>query len=239
MVIDFHSHVLPGIDDGSKSVEQSVEMLQMLASQGVSRVIATPHFYPQHDSPEAFLAKRQEAEERLRREMKKYTDLPELIVGAEVYYYRGISESDALPGLTIGKNKCILIEMPMVSWTEHMYRDLADIYEKQGLIPIIAHIDRYIRPMHASGIVKKLEQLPVCVQANAEPFLRYSTRRMMLRLLRNGQIHLLGSDCHDLDSRKPNIKEAVDQIRKHLGEDAISYIQYFEKEMLNCEDIYV
>lgn len=239
MVIDFHSHVLPGIDDGSKSVEQSIGMLRMLASQGVSHVIATPHFYPQHDSPEAFLAKRQEAERCLRREMEKHTDLPELTVGAEVYYYRGISESDALPGLTIGKNKCILIEMPMAPWTDQMYRELADIYEKQGLVPIIAHIDRYIRPMHTSGIPQKLEQLPVCVQANAEPFMHHSTRRMMLRLLRNGQIHLLGSDCHDLSSRKPNIKGAVDQIRKHLGEDAIAHIQYFEKIMLNSESVYV
>ena len=66
MVTDFHSHVLPGIDDGSTSVEESIAMLRMAAEQGVRRVIATPHFYPRHDSPEHFLEKRNLAESALR-----------------------------------------------------------------------------------------------------------------------------------------------------------------------------
>ena len=57
-VIDFHSHILPGIDDGSASVEQSIAMLRMEAEQGIDHVVATPHFYPQYDTPEHFLRKR-------------------------------------------------------------------------------------------------------------------------------------------------------------------------------------
>ena len=207
-------------------------MLQLLASQGVSHVVLTPHFYPQHDSPDSFLAKRQHALELLREEMAKYPDMPQLIAGAEVYYFNGISDSDALPGLTIGDNKCILIEMPMGPWTEQMYRELAGIYEKHGIIPIIAHIDRYISPMHFKGVMERLEQLPVCVQANAESFVRRNSKRMMLRLLRYGQLHLLGSDCHDLNDRAPNLEEAVKTILRHLGPDAIGHIQYFEHKLL-------
>lgn len=232
MVTDFHSHILPGVDDGSSSVKESIEMLKMEAAQGITHVIATPHFYPQHDSPERFLARREEAEARLRGEMAKHTGLPELSVGAEVYYFRGISESDILPDLTIGKNQCILIEMENTYWTDQMYRDLADIREKQGIIPIVAHLDRYIAPFHTEGIPEKLEQLPVYVQANAESFLRFSTRRMMLRLLRRGQIHLLGSDCHDRGSRKPNLGDAVELIEKHLGKEAIAQIRLWEQEIL-------
>ena len=85
-IIDFHSHVLPGIDDGSRSVEESIAMLQAEAAQGIRHVVATPHFYPHHDSPEHFLEKRREAEEALRREMKHHPGLPELSIGAEVYF---------------------------------------------------------------------------------------------------------------------------------------------------------
>lgn len=232
MITDFHSHVLPQIDDGSKSVEESVAMLRMLAEQGVTRVIATPHFYPQQDSPEAFLKRRQCAFEALAEEMEKLSDLPHVILGAEVYYYNGISDSDVLQELTIGCGKCILIEMPMPPWTQQMYRELAEIYEKQGLIPIIAHIDRYIRPMHTHGILDKLDELPVFVQANADAFVKRNTRQMMLRLLRKGQIHLLGSDCHDLKDRAPNMLEAVSIIERSLGPDAMEHLNFFENKLL-------
>ena len=95
-IIDFHSHVLPGIDDGSHSLEESIAMLRMEAEQGVSHVIATPHFYPRHDTPEDFLRKRREAEILLREEMEKHSNLPALSVGAEVYYFPGISNSEAM-----------------------------------------------------------------------------------------------------------------------------------------------
>ena len=232
MVIDTHSHILPGMDDGSASVAESIKMLRLQAQQGITHVVATPHFYPQHDSPEQFLIRRSQAEAALREEMAKHDGLPRLAVGAEVYFYSGISDSDKLRGLTIGENACILIEMPMPPWTEQMYAELAGIYEKQGLIPIIAHVDRYISPLHSNGIPERLGQLPVLVQANAESFLRFSTRRMMLRLLKNGQIHLLGSDCHDTQKRPPNLRAAADLVRHQLGPEAIEHIHYYEQKML-------
>lgn len=234
MVTDFHSHVLPGIDDGSKHTEDSIKMLQMLSEQGISRVIATPHFYPENDSPEAFLARRAASEQRLREEMEKHTGLPELIIGAEVYYYSGISDWDMLPDLTIGNNKCILIEMPLQQWTGPMYQELVDIYERYGIWPVVAHLDRYIRPMKTFGIPERLDDMPVYVQANAASFLKFPMRRTMMRLLQRGQIHLLGSDCHDLTDRKPDMQEAVEMIRRHLGDDAIAHIQYCERSLLRC-----
>ncbi len=233
MVVDFHSHILPGMDDGSNSVETSIEMLKAEAAQGVTHVISTPHFYPQSDSPEHFLEKRAHAEACLREEMEKHEGLPQLTVGAEVYYFGAISESDILPGLTIGESRCVMIEMPNMLWTEQMYRELAGVYEKQGIIPIIAHVDRYISPLHMHGIPKKLEGLPVYVQANAASFLRWNTRHMMLRMLRYGQIHLLGSDCHGMKDRSPNLLDAVKCIKKHLGEDAIAHIKCCEREVLS------
>ena len=69
MVTDFHSHVLPGIDDGSTDVAESIALLRMEAEQGIRHVVATPHFYPRHDSPERFLNRRARSETELRREI--------------------------------------------------------------------------------------------------------------------------------------------------------------------------
>ena len=232
IVVDFHSHVLPGVDDGSASVKESIAMLQRMARQGVQQVVATPHFYANHDSPENFLERRYQAEQRLRREMSDYEGLPELIVGAEVHFFSGISQSDCLKGLTIGGKKCILIEMTDVPWSESKYQELSDIQVKRGITPIIAHIDRYISPFRTLRIPEKLAELPVLVQANAEFFLQRSTARFALRLLQQDKIQLLGSDCHNLTSRPPNLGEALAGIERRLGSQVLDRVSSYGQDVL-------
>ena len=146
MMVDFHSHVLPRMDDGSASLKMSIEMLHMEAEQGIYRVVATPHFYAQHDSPRNFLDRRESAKSQLMEEISRQEGLPQLFVGAEVYYFSGMSESECLADLRIEDTNYILVEMPMAPWTDAMYEELYKIYAHRGLIPIIAHIDRYISP---------------------------------------------------------------------------------------------
>ena len=231
-IVDFHSHILPRMDDGSKSVEMSIEMLKMHAKQGISHVVATPHFYPQHDTPERFLARRAKAEIALREEMGKYPDLPTLSLGAEVYYFPGISDSEGISELTIDGKRCILIEMPNGSWTDSMYRELEGLYVKQGLVPIVAHIDRYIGRFRTYGIPGRLAQLPVLVQANAEFFLERKTSSMALRMLKQEKIHLLGSDCHNLSSRVPNLGGALELIESRLGNAPLAAIREVQTQVL-------
>ena len=90
---------------------------------------------------------------------------------------------------------------------------------------IIAHIDRYIRPFHTHGIPKRLEELPVLVQANASFF----QQSMAMQMLKKGQIHLLGSDCHNLTSRKPNMDLALQKIQKKLGQPVMDRLEEYEK----------
>lgn len=233
-VTDFHSHILPRLDDGSRSAEESLEMLRESARQGIDHVIATPHFYPQRDNPDRFLEARERAAEILRIAAGDEAGLPRITLGAEVYYFRGMSESDALDGLTIGQKPCILIEMPMGPWTPEMYRELENIRTQRGLTPIVAHIDRYIRPFRTGGIPEKLARLPVLVQANAEFFLNRSTAGMAMRMLRKEQIHLLGSDCHNLSTRKPNMGPALQKIRQKLGGEPLQRIEYYVRDLLDA-----
>lgn len=229
---DFHSHILPGVDDGSKTIEESLELLRMEAQQGIRRVVATPHFYANHDTPERFLRRRAAAWEELQAAMADEAGLPEVVLGAEVYYFSGISDSEALSQLTIGQNRFIMLEMPRVPWTAHMYREIENIYAKHGITPIIAHIDRYISPLRTNEILKQLETLPVLVQANGDFLLRPMTAPMALRMLKEKRIHLLGSDCHDCIRRRPNLGGAVQKIEKRLGAAELERIGEFEKTVL-------
>lgn len=231
-IIDFHSHILPGIDDGSESLEESIALLRMEAEQGINHVIATPHFYARYDTLEEFLYKRRKSEEALRAAMREIKGLPRLSVGAEVYFFRGMSEMEILPQLTIEGKHCILIEMPPAPWTDSMYRELEDIWHRRGITPVIAHIDRYIRPFRTYQIPQRLQQMPVLVQANASFFLKNRTRRMALRMLRKDQIQLLGSDCHNLDSRFPSLGPAVQLIEEHLGKPVLDRIRAYQEDIL-------
>ena len=232
-IIDFHSHILPQMDDGSSSVEESIAMLQMEAAQGITKVIATPHFYPHRDTPETFLTRRQASLERLQEAMGAYEGLPEIICGAEVYFFSGISDSEAIPQLTIGEKQYILIEMPQPVWSASMYAELEEIWNKWRITPIIAHVDRYLSPFRTYGIPERLEQLPVLVQANAGFFLRGSSRGRALRMLERDQIQLLGSDCHNMTSRLPNLDGARQMIEKHLSQETLSRICSYQEQVLD------
>ena len=228
-IIDFHSHILPSLDDGSASIKESIAMLRMEKEQGVSHVVATPHFYAQYDTPEHFLKKRHDAELRLREELQKHPELPQVAIGAEVYFFRGISNSEAVLELTIDKKSCILIEMPSVSWTDSMYRELESIYTRFGVTPIIAHIDRYISPFHAQAVLSRLADLPVLVQANASFFMNRATASMALRMLKRDQIQLLGSDCHNVDDRRPNLGTVIERVQKRTGMEVLERIERYQK----------
>lgn len=224
LLVDWHSHILPGIDDGSGSVEESLGLLEMEAAQGIGLVIATPHFYAQYDQPEIFLKKRAEAAERLLQAAEGKPGLPEIRLGAEVYFFRGMSHSETLSSLAIQGTEYILVEMPQPPWSEDMYRELEEIVSCHGLTPIIAHIDRYIEPFHTCGIPRRLEKLPVLVQANARFLLHRRTKSMALKMVKKGRIHLLGSDCHNLTTRPPRLGLALEVLSRagiRQGQDGL------------------
>ena len=231
MTADFHTHILPCVDDGSRSVNESLEMLRFCSRMGIRQVVLTPHFYPDRDHPDRFLARRKAALEALQ-EAAAGEELPELISGAEVHYFPNMSSSDALPRLTIGGSHYLLVEMPMCRWTERMYRELETIRQNQGLTPIIAHLDRYLTPFTAGKTLRQVAELPVMVQVNGDFFLQRNTSKRALRMLERGQIHLLGSDCHNLKDRKPNLGTVRKLIRVKLGNEPLERIAYFEQRVL-------
>lgn len=224
---DFHTHILPGIDDGCRDTEQAAQLLQVQREQGVKTLALTPHFYFAKETPELFLRRRQEAWER----MPACEDI-QIILGAEVRYSNGMSQWRDLNKLTLGDSKYILVEMPQPPWSRHMYNELMNIRKEQGLTPVIAHIDRYVQPFLTRGIIKRLYELPVFIQANSSFFLNKWTKGMALKMLKAEKIHLLGSDCHNLEHRPPNIKAAYQVIERHLGAKALDYLAQMSRTVL-------
>lgn len=232
-MIDFHSHILPGIDDGSAGPEESLALLRQQWDQGVTHTVLTPHFYPRRETrPEEFLRRRREALELLREEAARTDGIPTFSLGCEVHFFRGMSGSEILQELTMEGTPYLLVEMPGGPWSEEMYRELEAIHRNQGLVPVIAHIDRYIAPFRAEGILRRLEKIPVLLQANADFFLDAHTRRLALKLLKNHRLHLLGSDCHNLKHRPPRLGEATEVIRRHLGPEILEQMDALGKELL-------
>jgi protein-tyrosine phosphatase len=113
-----------------------------------------------------------------------------------------------------------------------MYQELEAIWDLQGLTPIIAHVDRYLGLLSTHGIPQRLEELPVLVQANASFFLHPTSRHRALRMLKKDQIQLLGSDCHNLSSRQPNLDQALQTIGKHLPADILDRIRLYQEQVL-------
>lgn len=222
-MIDFHSHILPKIDDGSSSINESLEMLSLTKYQGISHMVATPHFYASETNPDDFITRRNHAY-RLLENATEEKSLPQIIPGAEVSYFEGISDCENLDLLKILGTSLIMVEMPMCKWSERMLSELAAIYEKNGLIPLIAHVDRYIKLLREKKIIEKLSGLPVLIQANASFFIDKKSSRLALSLLSKEKIHFLGSDCHNTVSRRPNLGEAIEIINGKLGNDAIQRI---------------
>ena len=221
-MFDFHSHILPGIDDGSKDTETSVNMIAEEIRQGVSGIALTPHFYADMDDPETFLEKRARAFEKLREATKDIT-CPTLIPGAEVHYYRGMSRSENLRKLCLGESNYILVELPFRRWQQYIVDDVKDIGNNLGLNVIIAHFERYLD--QDRKLVKQItEDEDLIIQSNAEFFLE-KDRRKALRYLKAGTIDILGSDCHNTDTRRPNLKDAMDLIGKKLGDGYVTGLE--------------
>ncbi len=221
-MFDFHSHILPGIDDGSKSPEMSVGMLRQSIRQGITGIALTPHFYADTDDPETFFRNRQASAQRLFDAARQLPDCPRMLLGAEVHYYRGMGQSVMLERFCIGQSNAVLVEMPFRTWGRQVFRDIGDIHRRLGLQVIIAHIDRYLSLIHESDLDALRSDANVLIQANAAFFLRLRTRRRAMHMLREGQIDLLGSDCHNLENRAPNLGPAVAYIESKLGRETVA-----------------
>lgn len=226
---DFHAHILPALDDGAGSLEESVRLLLSSASQAVTRLVATPHFYAEEQAPQQFLERRSRSWAQLRPFLQ--TSMPEILLGAEVRYYEGICKTADLDLLKIENSNLLLLEMPFSRWSKRMMQDILELNSRSDMTIVLAHIERYLEFMPPDAWETLLAH-NVRIQANAGFFCRRLTQRKALNLLRAGKIHVLGSDCHTMRGRPPILGKAVQVISAHLGDEPIRQMEHLSHALL-------
>lgn len=216
-IVDFHSHVLPGMDDGSRNIATSLRMLRAIINQGVQVQVLTPHYYAWQEDIPRFLRRREHSYQRLAEVIPP--EAPELICGAEVAYYPHMSLDPQLSGLRIGNSDALLVEMPFESWTSDVMDEVAALSLDRGFRVVLAHVERFLPYKGNAEMLDKIARLPVTFQINAEILLHITTRGGALRLAKSKKPLILGSDAHGDIKRPPNLAEGRRMIEKKLGKD--------------------
>ncbi|HWP50597.1 MAG TPA: CpsB/CapC family capsule biosynthesis tyrosine phosphatase [Clostridia bacterium] len=232
MILDLHTHILPGIDDGAKSVEVSAEMLAEIARQQSEPVVLTPHFYPYECSLDDFLKKRTAAYAQLKNVMQEQTPV---LVGCEIFLSPLLIKNQNLRRLCISGTDFALIELPFTERLEDKtLRLLEDLRYNHGIKPILAHVERYRFITQSRDMVDTLISCGCMIQVNAESFLTSPLKRhFVFDLLKCSKIDFLGSDCHNMTTRPPNLLRAVDFIVKKRGQQALEKIEKRSEMLYN------
>lgn len=215
-MLDFHTHILPGIDDGSKSSQISCDMLQELYKQGVDAFAATPHFYYDCMSIEGFLKHRKISCGRLLDAVSErgIKERPKFVLGAEVKFFYGLDTFEEADKLCIGGTRYMLVEMPFKTWEKKMYSVLTSLYMNRGIVPVIAHIERYLPFNSEKNMMRNLVRTGALVQCNTVFFTSFFTRMKAFNMMKGGLVQFIGTDCHDMDKRKPEYSKAVELFKK-------------------------
>lgn len=211
-----HCHILPGMDDGSPDVDTSFVMLRQQAEQGIEAVCATSHYYVDQNSITTFCERRAVALEKLLAVLPG--GLPRIIPAAEVAFFSGISERAGLERLCIERTKTLMLEMPFTEWNDFQVEEVSALVLDRGFHVVLVHPERFCASKGNVWRLRELEDLPVALQVNARTLMRWRTRRLGLKLLQETRYPLLGSDCHNLTTRPPNLAEGRKVAAQKLGE---------------------
>lgn len=226
-MVDLHTHILPGMDDGAATVEESIEMLRLEAAQGVDTVVLTTHFYREKESPARFARRREKALKCLQEAIQQLPEqeqaaLPRLIPAAEVAWRADLERWEDIDLLCFGPGRNLMLELPISYWGERVF---ASVYElaNEGITPVLAHMDRYFYRQEPDAIQSLLRSgFPVQISTSA--ILRPVFGRKFVRMMERELNVVLASDCHDLGKRKPDMGPAVARLTKKLGEETVETI---------------
>ena len=218
-ICDIHSHLLPGIDDGSPDWETTMRMLKASRDAGVQEIIATPHYLPWHRHN---IAKKipelcREAETRAKRDLG--IDI-RIYPGEELYYHRELPDALAEGrALTLANSRSVLVEFPeQAAWSDLQFA--AGQLGRSGYQMILAHFERY-GALRRPGRIDELLSMGVRIQSNIGEMnggFWNSTRRWLIRQYREERIHFVGSDMHNLSTRPPIKASSLEWFQQNLPE---------------------
>ena len=237
---DLHCHILPGMDDGAKDTAVSLELLRREYEDGVRNIAFTSHFNSERTTVEAFTAKRQAAFEQLTAALEGQPMQFDFKLGAEVFFSPGLCELDTR-ALCMGDTAYLLLEFP-TTHKPHFIRQTLYNLQQQGIVPLIAHIERYPYVLEDPTLLYDWVAAGAYAQINAGALLEPKLCKKLCKFIQWGLVHVISTDTHSPDKRPPRMAQGVQQLEKLLGKcDAIK--ECIVKEMgkkigtvVCCED---
>lgn len=185
--IDYHSHILPGIDDGAENVEKSILLIKKAKKYGIKEIYATPHCYLHKTSVENFCAKRQRALESIE---NIGLEVP-VKLGAEILLIPGLHHLSGIDRLCMPDGNHLLLELPLSESmiTESYFIAAEQLKKRFGIV--MAHPNRY-----SDGIVEQMLEIGAVLQINSEDVFLGKERKRMIKWIDRGSVHAIGSDVH-------------------------------------------
>lgn len=237
--IDIHSHILPGVDDGSANLEMSMEMLHMAAKDGISRIILTPHNKPWHRNIDQ--AELNEEVNRMQERVQGEGLDIKLYAGSELYYRNGLTEElDEGNAGTLANSHYVLVEFEPSADYDYIRNGVYALL-MGGYCPIIAHVERYKNVCSKMDRVVELIRMGCFMQVNAGSIMGnygFGIRQFVKKMLKQNLLHFVATDAHDLTGRRSCLSECAEYVRKKYGESSMRRL-FYDNPMcvLHDEDI--
>lgn len=187
--IDFHAHILPRCDHGSDGRITSLEQLALAQKSGVNMICATPHFYPEQDTVNSFLKRRQACYEALCERLSG--SAPRILLGAEVLICDHMDRMPDLEKLCLSGTNYLLLEMPFFEWPESLFETASRLAQLEGIQLVMAHADRY-----EPDSVEQLIDFGIPLQLNVDNLSKRLKNKRLLDWIDRGKVIALGSDIH-------------------------------------------
>lgn len=191
-LVDFHSHILPGVDHGSASLEQSLGQLKMAEEAGVKRIFATSHFYPNLHTVKSFVEKRNKAYCNL---INSNVYDVEIKLGAEVLLCNNLHKLENLSSLCISGTKYLLVELPFGNISDVLIYEVKKLIH-DGYMVILAHADRY-----SKNVIERLVDFGAQIQLNASSLSTFLKNKSLYSWIERGLVVGIGSDIHGIDKK--------------------------------------
>ena len=241
-MIDFHNHILPNVDDGSKSMDMSLSMFECAFNQGITDVVNTVHYqHPKVEDKTITFEIINEKISEMQNVLYENDILINLHIGSEVFYLPNLLDLLNDPLATIGDMKYMLIEFHPENIPLSHKKQFFDLKMK-GVTPIIAHPERYRQVQNNINLVPEWLESGCLVQVDAgSPLGLLGKRAQMIsmEIIKNNWCQIVGSDAHDNKVRNFCLKDSIDLINNFTGEDKSYLVEENPKKILNGEIIHV
>ena len=219
-MIDIHCHILPEVDDGSRSLNESIEMAMIAKEQGITKIVNTSHYHPdfRYKKGEELLKELEDFNNVLKENM---IDI-EVLIGNEIYYTKDlIKEIDELDFYTLNNSRYILIELPPTNFPKDLCNIVYELKEK-NYIPVFAHVERYREVQENPELIYEVINAGAIIQVNSHSILGKSGKELQKvcnTLLNRNMVHVVGTDAHSSKRRTPIFLDAYKYVSEKYSKE--------------------